>query len=738
MKLQLNIKSILTCILSVCFLFQEIKAQTNTFPSTGAAGIGTTTPNTSAALDITSTTQGMLVPRMTKNQRDAIASPATGLMIYQTNNTLGFYYYSGTAWTAVSPKGVNKSLSNLSAPTAINTDLLPGNNNSNDLGSYSNLWRDLYLGGSVYLSGNIDLKSGSVIAANGTTVFNSDASNYNLFTGNASGINNTSGNYNTATGALSLSNNSTGFGNSASGAQALLNNVIGGRNTANGIDALFSNSTGNDNTGNGAYTLFANNAGNNNTANGSQSLYSNTNGYSNVGIGVSALYNNITGHNLVAVGDSALYNQVVNSSSNYANTAIGSKALYSNTTGPENTAIGYQALYSNSTGDENTATGYQALYSNTGEWNMGNGYQALYSNTSGYFNTADGNRALYSNTTGSSNTANGDYAQSSNTTGTRNTAVGGNTLITNSTGSNITVLGWGADVTTDGFINEMALGYNAKVNASNKVVVGNSSVTSIGGQVGWSTFSDGRFKTNIKGNVPGLLFINKLQPVTYTVELRKFDKFLGIKDSMINSMASEYDKNEKKIRTGFIAQDVEKAAQQTDYDFDGVNHPQSDKDNYSLDYADFVPSLVKAVQQLSVKNDSLQDQNKSQQSEIDNLQNQINQLRSILTSSSSVCVDNQKSTEQTIDLGMQATLSQNIPNPFDGITTINYFLPLNSGNAYISFTNSTGQVLKQQKLSGNGKGIINIKANELSSGIYQYSLIVDGKIISTKQMVLVK
>ena len=42
---------------------------------------------------------------MTKTQRDAIVSPSTGLMIYQTNNSPGFYYYTGTGWTAVKPKG---------------------------------------------------------------------------------------------------------------------------------------------------------------------------------------------------------------------------------------------------------------------------------------------------------------------------------------------------------------------------------------------------------------------------------------------------------------------------------------------------------------------------------------------------------------------------------------------------------------------------------------------------------
>jgi hypothetical protein len=58
-----------------------VKAQTNTYPLTGSAGLGTTTPTASALLDMTSTSQGLLAPRMTKAQRDAIASPATGLLI---------------------------------------------------------------------------------------------------------------------------------------------------------------------------------------------------------------------------------------------------------------------------------------------------------------------------------------------------------------------------------------------------------------------------------------------------------------------------------------------------------------------------------------------------------------------------------------------------------------------------------------------------------------------------------
>ena len=62
-----------------------------------SVGIGTTAPNASAALDVVSGARGVLLPRLSLTQRGAIVSPATGLIIYQTDNTPGFYYNSGTA-----------------------------------------------------------------------------------------------------------------------------------------------------------------------------------------------------------------------------------------------------------------------------------------------------------------------------------------------------------------------------------------------------------------------------------------------------------------------------------------------------------------------------------------------------------------------------------------------------------------------------------------------------------------
>jgi hypothetical protein len=79
-------------ILGFCLVFLSGKAQT---------GIGTTSPDVSAKLDISSTTKGLLAPRMTAAQKNAISSPATGLLVYQTDSTVGFYVNSGTSGTPV-------------------------------------------------------------------------------------------------------------------------------------------------------------------------------------------------------------------------------------------------------------------------------------------------------------------------------------------------------------------------------------------------------------------------------------------------------------------------------------------------------------------------------------------------------------------------------------------------------------------------------------------------------------
>jgi hypothetical protein len=88
-----NITHIIATAIMAIMLCTQVIAQNN-------LGVGTATPDASAKLDVTSTNQGILVPRMTTTARNAIATPAKGLMVY--DSTLkAFYFHNGTAWTVV-------------------------------------------------------------------------------------------------------------------------------------------------------------------------------------------------------------------------------------------------------------------------------------------------------------------------------------------------------------------------------------------------------------------------------------------------------------------------------------------------------------------------------------------------------------------------------------------------------------------------------------------------------------
>jgi len=276
-----------------------------------------------------------------------------------------------------------------------------------------------------------------------------------------------------------------------------------------------------------------------------------------------------------------------------------------------NTATGSYALDSNTTGNGNTATGFEALRANTiGSFNSAHGNRALSQNVSGEYNTATGSWALVRNTSGSENTATGVNALGNNTTGSYNTAVGLEALVNNTTGNYNTAIGYGAGPTTNNLFNSTAIGNGALTTTSGQIRIGNTSVNSIGGSVSWSNLSDGRTKKNISKDVPGIAFINKLQPVTYNFDLdavdylQRGDKAKEWLTALSQEERASREAKEKRLYTGFIAQDVEKAAQIVGYDFSGVDVDEIGV--YALRYSEFVVPLVKAVQELSEQQDEMQ------------------------------------------------------------------------------------------------------------------------------------
>ncbi|MBK8700516.1 MAG: tail fiber domain-containing protein [Saprospiraceae bacterium] len=535
-------------------------------------GIGTTTPDASAMLDVVATNRGMLIPRLTTTQRTGISPAANGLLVFDAD-TKSFWFYNGLSamWVEILSGSV-KTIADADGDTKIQ----------------------------VEESANEDIIR-----------FDLGGAEKMILRKNASGQERLEMGLNTAVGKDALSANVGGTDNSAFGNGALFTNTAGAKNTALGAFALNKNTTGNENTAIGYYALNKNTTGTFNTAVGDSALYTNTTGSQNTAVGNWALQYNTTGWDNTSVG---LNSMVSNTSGNY-NAAFGSWSLISNTIGSWNSAFGNNALYSNTSGNQNTATGNRALNKNsTGTDNTASGMNAMFNNTTGNYNTGLGSLCLWSNSTASYNTAVGNNAMYSMTVGTQNTSVGGGSLRSTTNGNNNTSVGFEAAVNgnhaqstfigsniniSTNITNVSALGYgiqNAQCTNHNQILLGNTAIGQIRAQVSSITaYSDARFKTNVSEDVKGLDFITRLKPVTYNENPEVLHQIWGTPDSVLSKIDHTGIKSQRFI--GFLAQDVEQAAKDSGFEFPGVDVPQNDKEVYALRYVDFIMPMVKSIQE---------------------------------------------------------------------------------------------------------------------------------------------
>lgn len=567
-------------------------------------------PDSSAILDIKSTTQGVLLPRMSSNSRDSIMNPAHGLVVFDTT-TNTFYYYTGTLWSDLAERlRVWSTYGNTDTDPAINfigtTDTFPLRFRLNNTwaGELNAGLRNYFLGDSTGISNTIGYKNvgiGSRVLAKNTV------GNWNTAMGSEAMYSNIWGNYNAAFGFSALDSTIYGSENSAFGTQALKSNVGGSANTATGVNSLYSSRYADLNTANGAYSLFYNTTGFSNTASGGFSLHRNIDGYSNTALGLNAMYYNISGNNNVAVGRSALLHDTIGSN----NTAVGLNAMYWNRNSNFNTALGAYALYGHQTADNSTAIGAYALATDiSGIENAALGYASLYNNSIGNYNTTVGYTSLFSNTTGNQNTAVGHKALYHLIGGHSNIAIGYNS---------------GIDPGSPNVINTVSIGNEGYLNAANnQAFIGNLSTAWIGGQTTWSTYaSDARVKNNVQEDVKGLDFISRLRPVTYNLDISSMRDITGNKDT--EDYPGKYD-IEKIKQSGFLAQEVEQAAIASGYSFNGFTVPKKDTELYTMSYSLFVVPLVKATQELNAKVEQLNDENVQLKTEMKELIARIESL----------------------------------------------------------------------------------------------------------------
>ncbi len=245
----------------------------------------------------------------------------------------------------------------------------------------------------------------------------------------------------------------------------------------------------------------------------------------------------------------------------------------------------------------------------------------------------------------------------------------------------------------------------------------------------WTVFSDQRLKDRVNEYKDGLQELMKINPIKY-----HYNKESG------------YDTKPEYV--GVIAQDLQKVApymvseftkpvekkeplkedKNSSTGYESINTNELEKRTYlQVDNSAMTYMLVNAVKELKMETDS-------KDKTIADLQTRLTRLETILTNNNSKTIAT--ISEQNVSFA-DASLSQNTPNPpVNGFTKINYSIPNGAAKAEMVITDNMGRTIKQISLNTFGKGTLNVDTKGLSSGTYNYTLLVDGKLIDTKKLIL--
>lgn len=453
---------------------------------------------------------------------------------------------------------------------------------------------------------------------------------------------------NTSFGSRSLSDIESGVNNTAVGSKSLLSNRTGNNNTGVGFQALY-RSTSDFNTSVGSISGEWLTSGGYNCLYGANSGKKLTAGSFNVAIGFDALGESPETNYTVAVGYRANANTGQSSQTNsvYIGAFAGDYNIGSNNTfvgyragncidaakkttlatGMNNVGLGMFAMRRNLKGSESVAigagAGAAAMNVNAsvvigfaaaaaspalGDYSIAIGHSSSL-NSAGAHNVGIGYQSLLNNKDGSGNVAIGNLSLQNNTIGKNNTAIGHNSGVTTFSGSK-----------AERHDNTVTIGYDARISDSNQIQLGNSqSTTYVYGTV--QNRSDLRDKTDIRDTELGIDFILGLRAVDGRWDLRddyieridtvKADEVIR-DNSDLDSLqlserrcASEFvqhkpDGTHKRTRYHhwFIAQEVQELCKTIGVEFGGLQHHQINggDDVYSLGYDEFIPPVVRAIQ----------------------------------------------------------------------------------------------------------------------------------------------
>lgn len=589
-----------------------------------SVGIGTTTPDASAVLELKAINKGFLPPRMTASQKSLIPSPKAGLLIYQTDGTAGLYVYNGSAWVPVAAGG-----------TVLGGWSLTGNAGTNESTNFLGTTdaKPLMFKTNNAYSGQIS-NNGMVAFGTGAAALLSDASivaiGKNALLNNGTGATGAQGLFNTAVGSQVLQSNTTGLNNTGLGYNSLISNTAGQGNTAAGAAALLSNSTGNDNTSIGNQSLFSNQTGSKNTATGVKALYSNSGDF-NTANGVDALKSNQIGNSNTAIGVSSLVNHLSGS----RNTAIGASALNSNVTGSSNTGIGEGASVTAGNLTNATAIGAQAKVGCDNCLVLGASEFASVPNVKVGIGIQNPTSVLHVNPAGTGGIYIGGNETAGGFTGlalgVSNTSGGhGYIQATQAAGSLF------GDLLLNPNGGQVGIGYTNQTSVQFPLDINQNGVKGIRlkyGNDNWDISS--YLALNFSFNGIKKAYIDRIDGAYVQLSdarLKKdivqmgsvLDKVIALKPKNYKYINNENTENADKISTGFIAQEVMPLFPNLVSDSKPVGKDSTNKTvYYGVNYAGFSVVAIKAIQEQQAQIETLKAENKTMKTENNTIKSQL-------------------------------------------------------------------------------------------------------------------
>lgn len=312
-----------------------------------------------------------------------------------------------------------------------------------------------------------------------------------------------------------------------------------------------------------------------------------------------------------------------------------------------------------------------------------------------------GNLSGFKNTNGKFNTYLGNLSGRENETGRNNTFIGYSAGY-NSISYNNTFIGTESGFNNDGNSN-IFLGYRAGSNAggSSKLYIENSDSDS---PLIYGEFDNDKIQIN--GSLHITEFMN-LVPGNAPTSPEKGTMYYDSSDDKV------------KVWTG-------------SWENLFFNNPSQSETSFNStpcasDCTNALNKSVKKQELLVQENNVLRERLESVESDLQEMKKMIIQI-----------AQNEGVTTNSFIVEKQSELEQNIPNPFNGTTKINYYIPPTSQKANLKIFSISGQLVENINIKTFGRGEIEVSLENLKNGLYHYSLEVDGQIIDTKKMTSIK